>query len=302
MAQLHELADDAGGERFVRAGDDQFSVQDVLEEELGGDFFLLHGLLELHILNVVEELEDVLVIWVADDPQQGGCQKLPAAAAAVEINIQEVVRVELHLKPCAAVGDDAETIEPASIQVLGALKADARRAVKLADDDTLGAIDDERSTISHERNFPHVNALLLGTGLVAQLKCHIERRTVRFRLANRLKCGELRLADFVHDEIERHFLVIALDGEHLLEDRLQAKFLALGREDALLEKLLIRAYLNFDEIRRLGDFVDFAKIDALGHDEEWCYGVAMAGRRRRGGAGIKNRNSWQPAGRPVSLT
>jgi hypothetical protein len=36
------------------------------------------------------------------------------------------------------------------------LEADARRAVELADDDALGAVDDERAALGHHRDLAHV--------------------------------------------------------------------------------------------------------------------------------------------------
>ena len=55
------------------------------------------------------------------------------------------------------------------------------------------------------------------------------------RIASRI--GQLRLADLVAGEIERHFLVVARDREDLLEDRLQTGLLALAQGDIRLQKL-----------------------------------------------------------------
>src|SRR5436853_294154 len=43
----------------------------------------------------------------------------------------------------------------------GVIEDDARRAVQLRDDDALGAVDDESAGVGHERQFAHVDLLLL---------------------------------------------------------------------------------------------------------------------------------------------
>jgi hypothetical protein len=104
-----------------------------------------------------------------------GGEELATTAAAVEIDVEEVVRVELHFQPGAAVRNDAEAVQPAAIEMLSLLEADTRRAVKLGNDDTLGTIDHERASHGHERDFSHVNAFLLGSRLVLQLVGDIKR-------------------------------------------------------------------------------------------------------------------------------
>ena len=265
MAELLELADDALGERLVGTGHDELAVEDVLEEDLVREVFLGERVLDLQIVDVVEELEDVLVVREADHAQERGGEELTTTTTAVEINIKQVVRVELHFKPGAAVRDDAEAVQPAAIQVLGLLKADTRRAMKLGNDHALGSIDDEGAADGHERDFTHVHAFLLGSGLVFEFVGDVKRCGIGLSLANGFEGVELRLADFIEHEIERHLLVVAGDREDFLKDRLQAHVFALGGEDVLLEELLIRTELDLDEIRGLGDFVNLAKVGALGH-------------------------------------
>jgi hypothetical protein len=106
-------------------------------------------------------------------------------------------------------------------------KADAGRPVQLADDHAFRAVDDKRAAIRHERNLAHVHAFLLGAGFVPQLKGHIQRRAVGFRLADRLQRIQFGFADFVLHEIQRHLVVVALDRKDFLEDGLQAHFSAL---------------------------------------------------------------------------
>ena len=169
VAQLDELTDNAGGQRLIGTCHDEFAVEDVLEEDLGGDFLFGNAVLELQVLDLVEELEDVLIAREADHAQERGGKELTAAAAAVEIDVEQVVRVELHFQPGTTVRDDAEAVQPAAIEMLGGFKADTRGTVKLGDDHTLSTVDDERAAHGHEGDFTHVNALLLGTLLVFEL-------------------------------------------------------------------------------------------------------------------------------------
>ena len=75
-----------------------------------------------------------------------------------------VLRVEFEVEPGTPIGDDprgeeqlAGTVGLAPVM----LEEHARTTVQLGDDDTLGAVDDEGSGSRHERDFAHVDFLLL---------------------------------------------------------------------------------------------------------------------------------------------
>ena len=150
---LLEGAHDLLGQRLegARQDDALLGVDGVLDEHERAHVLHVEGLGDLEVLDLVEEVEDVEVARVADGAEQGRDEKLAAAAAAVEVDVEQVVVVELHLEPGAAVGDDAEGEEllAAGVEVL--LEADAGRAVELGDDDALGAVDDERAALGHHR-------------------------------------------------------------------------------------------------------------------------------------------------------
>ena len=72
-------------------------------------------------------------------------------AAAVDADVEDVLRVELEVDPRAAVRDDAGGVEQLARRVglaLVVVEEHARRAVQLADDDALGAVDDERPVVA----------------------------------------------------------------------------------------------------------------------------------------------------------
>ena len=80
-------------------------------------------------------------------------------ARLVDADAERVLLGDLELDPAAALGDDA-----AGVQLLVARldlddEVDARRAVELADDDALGAVDDELAAADHDRHVAEVDRL-----------------------------------------------------------------------------------------------------------------------------------------------
>ena len=74
-------------------------------------------LAELELLDVVEKLDDLLVRAVAERAEESGREEFPAAFAAIEIDVEQVVRVELHLEPRAAIRNDAEAVEHLAVEM-----------------------------------------------------------------------------------------------------------------------------------------------------------------------------------------
>ncbi len=258
-----ELGDGREGEGLVGLRHDHFAVENVVEDHLVGQLGLVDGRIDLQPLDVVELLDDGLVGGVADGAEEGRGQELATAAAAVEIDVEEVVGVELDLHPGAAVGNDAEAVERFAVEVQVRLEADAGRAVELAHDDALGAVDHEGAAQRHHRQLAHVDALLLRPRLVGQGEGDVERGAEGLPVAKRFEGGLLGLADFVLHEVERELLVVALDRKDLAEDRLQAGRDATLRRDLLLEELPIGVQLDLDQVRGLDGLLDLAKIQTF---------------------------------------
>ena len=135
--------------------------------------------------------------------------------------------------------------------------------MELAHNDSLGTIDDKGPAQSHHREFPHVNPLLFSAGLISKGEGNVERRTERFSVTERFKSGQLWLTHFVFQEVQSELLIIALDRENLLKDRLQASGNAGIRADILLQKLLVGVKLYFNQIRRLNCLLNFAKVQTF---------------------------------------
>ncbi len=182
----------------------------------------------------------------------------------------DVLGVELDVEPGAAIRDDAGGEQKLARGVRLALvvvEEHARRTVHLRDDDALGAVDDERAVVGHERNVAHVDILLLDvldrTG--ARLLVHIEHDEAQLHLE---RCGKrhaalaalvdvvLRRVEFVGDEVELRGVGEILDREDRLEHGLQALVGPPALRLLHQEELVVGCLLNLDEVRHLRDFFD----------------------------------------------
>ena len=106
-------------------------------------------------LDLIERAQDFLVRFHAQGAQENRAEEF---ALAVDADVQNVLGVVLELDPRAAVGNNF----PEEIAaVVGRFVKHARRAVQLADDDALGAVDDERAVVGHQRNVAEENFLFL---------------------------------------------------------------------------------------------------------------------------------------------
>ena len=109
---------------------------------------------------LLEEHVEHLLVAVAERAQEDRDRQL---AAAVDAREHAVLRVELEVEPGAAVGNDARGEQQLARAVgLAAVVVEehARAAMQLRDDDALGAVDDERAVVGHQRQFAEVDLLL----------------------------------------------------------------------------------------------------------------------------------------------
>src|SRR6266567_6501446 len=126
--------------------------------------------------------------------------------------------------------------------------------MQLAYHHALRAINDEGTLRRHQRDFAHVNLLLLGALLLSQLECDVQRRTVGLSLSLRFQSRQFGLADVIMTEIEHRFLVVAFDWENLLENSLESLVSSFGIRDVLLEEIDVWVGLNLNQIWRFNAF------------------------------------------------
>ena len=245
---LDELAGVVTRRRVARA---QLLVD--LDERLGGrpGHVLVQGVGDERVLGIdvhgAEERRDLVVGLVADGAQQGGRRDL---ALAIHLDPELVLVVRLELEPGTAVRDDLGAEQhPARGGILELAVVDAGRADQLADDDALGAVDDERAEVGHPRVVTHVDTLALDlAGLLDQeLDVHVQRPAEGQVLGPALLLGVLRVTELVVEELELHDLAgEVLDRADLVEEL----------PEALFDEPLERLQLELDEVgdgKDLGD-------------------------------------------------
>jgi hypothetical protein len=119
--------------------------------------------LDLDRGGVVEGAEDRRVVLEPQRAEEDGGRELPLP---VDADVQDVLLVVLELDPRAAVRDDLG--HEGRLARVG-LVEDAGAAMELADDDPLGAVDDERPVLVQHRDLAEVDLLLLDVADAAHL-------------------------------------------------------------------------------------------------------------------------------------
>ena len=255
---LVDLLEGLAGELVVLLGDDLagLDVDDrVGVDELGKFFRIeLEGGLGRQFAVLVEEGQDVLVVLVTEGAEEGRDEELAATAAAVEVDPEQVVLVELDFDPGAAVRDDAEGVEHLAARVGGLFEADARGAVELGDDDALGAVDDEGAAVGDHRDLAHQDLFVLEGALLTEAELEHHRDRVGRAFADALEFGLLGQHQAVLEVLETEVAVVALHREGLAEDRVQADVLAGGRGFVQLQEIVEREDLVLDQVGRRDDF------------------------------------------------
>src|SRR5580698_2429893 len=171
------------GRRLARA---QLAVDVEERVVLAGRVVLLQG--GAHRLVLAEALEDAGVI-PAKGLQQHGDRLL---ALAVDADADGVALVDLELKPRTPARDHLAGVDVLVARLVDlAVEVHTRRPDELADDDTLGAVDDEGALAGHEREVAHEHGLALDLtgGVVDELRRDEHRGGVRHVLVLALLVG-----------------------------------------------------------------------------------------------------------------
>jgi hypothetical protein len=237
-----------------------------------------HADLLLRQVEVVLVEEDVqhLLVGEAQGAQDDGDRQL---AAAVDAGEQGVLRVEFEVQPGAPVGDDPRREQQLARGVRLALvvvEEHARRTVQLGDDDPLGAVDDERAVLGHQRQLAEVDLLLadvlhrLGRArslLVVDDQAHLHPQRGGVGKPPQLAFlhVEDRVAEPVADILQRGVAGIADDREDRLERRVQPDLVPVFLGLVRLQELAVGVELNRQEIGHVQDTRTLAEVlaDAL---------------------------------------
>jgi hypothetical protein len=265
---------------------------------------------------LLEEQVEHLLVAVAERAQQDGDRQL---AAAVDARVHAVLGVELEVEPGAAVGNHARREQQLARAVgLAAVVVEehAGAAVQLRDDDALGAVDDERAVVGHQRQLAQVHLLLadvldglLGARrfLVEHHQAHLDAQRGRVGEAAQLALLDVEhgLAEAVAHVLEEGIAGVTDDREHAAERRVQADVVAAFLGGVRLQELAIGIELDGEQVGHLEDARPLAEIlaDALLLGEGICHcehpltaGYPARSARRL----LTQRRASRPAGNPAS--
>ena len=179
----------------------------------------------------------------------------------------------------------AETMSLSEVLSGVLVEVDAGRADELRDDDTLGAVDDERALAGLEREVAHEDRLGLDlTGLVVhELGLDVERGGVRLAALLALLDGVLLGLEVRVRERELHRLAQVLDRRDLLEDLLETADLGhVGAADALrLGDARLPGLVADEPVEGLGlqreQVRDRQRVGDLGEREAGCSAAVLGG-------------------------
>ena len=157
---LHDFAHQARGD-LAALRHDGFAglvvdrVRQLQADQIVVDIPQQFAVFDVDFADAVERAQNLLVGFETERAQKHRTVKL---ALAVDTYVKQILVVVLELDPASAIRDDL-----AEVVALGrdAFEEDAGRTVQLADDHALGAVDDERAVVRHQRNFAEEDFLLL---------------------------------------------------------------------------------------------------------------------------------------------
>src|ERR1700730_3278649 len=158
---LDQFLEEVVGDALVRADNHFFGfrianfVSELAIDDTGRNVPVHFLVAQGNAFHLVKGAKNIFVGLHAQRAQENRAQEF---ALAVDAHVQNVLGVVFEFHPGAAVRNNlAEEVGA----VVGAFKKDAGRAVQLADDHALGAIDDEGAVLGHQRNVAVENFLFL---------------------------------------------------------------------------------------------------------------------------------------------
>ena len=240
-AEFGNLLDDGLRERLESARHNQtfFFVHRVMHEHAILQIFNFFRFLHRQFLDGVEQLQNFfvraaqqtriflrlaalfffLMVEERKCTEERRRQKFTAAFFTVEINVEQIARVEHRFIPRTAIRNYAEAVEHFAIRMLGRFKSNARRAVQLRDDHAFRTINAERALRRHERKFAHENFFFLrALAFILQQERDIQRRAISCAFAEAFQPVHFRRTNLVRRVIEHDFAVVTLDRKYFAEN------------------------------------------------------------------------------------
>ena len=204
---------------------------------------------------LAEEIQNLFIAALfAQCTDQHGHGQL---AVFIDAHIEHIVDIGFIFQPCAAVGVHGGGVQLFAQLVKAFAVENTGAANQLADDHSLGAVDDKGTAVGHQREVAHEDFLLfqLARGFVEQACGHAQG------------CGiggiaQLALVDAVFgiilqaeiNKIQHKVTGVILDRCDILEYLLQP----------FVQKPLIRVFLDLDQVGHVNDFVDAGETHSLG--------------------------------------
>ncbi len=264
---IANLFDKRFRKRLVFSGQDRLGIEvnQVVFQDPVFQVADLNILRDFQLLECVVQAEKLLVCSMPQSPQEGRGKKLATAAPTVHVDPDQIVRVEFNLYPGTAIGNNPHRVQGGAVGMQGLLRADARAAVKLADNHPLCAVNDKGSVPRHERDFTHVDVLFTHFIPVFQTKRDVQRRRIGQPLIQTVQAVKFRLRKLVSNVVQYIPTVITFDRKNFFEQGLQALLFTFSRIDLHLQEIAVRFRLNGNQIWGLNDGLQFSEVFSFGH-------------------------------------
>ena len=162
------------------------------------------------------------------------------------------------------------------------IEENARRPVHLGHDNPFRPVDHEGAVLRHHRHVAHVDELLLdiadrlGAGFLVDIphdepQGHLERRRVGHAALLALLHIEFRFFEFIADIFQHRPAGKVADRENRIENSLQPPLAPHVRIGVPLQKMLVRGFLDLDQVRHRRDFGN--PPEALANAAAACEGL-----------------------------
>ena len=197
-------------------------------------------------LALAEHVLDLRVGAHAEGADQHRHRNFPGT---VHADPEHVVRVHLVFEPCAAVRDHLTGVQGFAVLVMVFAEIDARGTDQLADDDTLGAVDDKGTGLGHQRHVAHEDDVFANGPrfFIDKVDLHLKRgRIGGVPFLTLFNC----VFGFIFTQLEIGKFQTEVAAE--VRDRgdvLKCLF------QAFVQKPVIGLFLDLDEVRDLQDFL-----------------------------------------------